>query len=430
MAGTKRCMRCLIGTYVGGVCSNCHRQETRQQEQDPSLLPEGSVLHGQYFIGEALGHGGFGITYAAWDMKHQRRVAIKELFPSTIVMRNPDRRSISVQFGQKAQFDHMFHCFEQEAMLLMRLQNQNGIVNLYHAFEDNNTAYYVMEYLEGADFRQFLAKNGAISWETLSPMLHTLLGALEKLHTEGLIHRDISPDNIFLTNDGNVHLIDFGSVRAYQGANHFTAYIKHCFAPWEQYRSNGKQGPWTDVYALSVTVYYALSGKLPPDAPQRKLNDTAVPLGQLCPQLPRHVAEAVMWGMAVEPEDRCQSIPELARLLYPDEKKSGAGLSGSLTCCKGRYQGQTWPLAPGQSCRIGRHPDCEINYPPDAQGISRNQCTVYRNNDGQILVRDENSSFGTYLISSQGQLRLAPMQWYLAGGCWLCFGQQEQYWIQ
>lgn len=431
MADIKRCTYCFSTTFKHGICAQCHRQPTNLKEASASALPPGYILHEQYYIGEVLGQGGFGITYTAWDLKNHRRVAVKELFPSKDVTRDPDHHGVSVREGQEAYFAQVSHCFEQEAMMLMRLQNQEGIIHLYHAFNDNQTIYYVMEFLEGVDLRKYLAAKGTMTWDVLAPILRILLQGLQKLHKEGLIHRDISPDNIFLTSDGNVRLIDFGSVRAYQGADHFTTFVKQNFAPWEQFLSNGKQGPWTDIYALSVTIYYALSGKLPPNASERRMMDEAIPLELLCPTLPKHVASAVMHGMAVLPEKRCQNVREFYHLLFPNEggQHTTHG-AASLTCVNGQYKGYQWHLMPGTSYRIGRNQDNEIHYPPDTHGISRIQCTIFVGEDGKVWVRDEKSRYGTYLISTHKKVRMAPMQWYYAHGCWLCFGNQEQYLIQ
>lgn len=427
MAAGKRCMSCMHGTIVNGICNSCHRKE---KAPPPNALPVESILHGRYCMGNVLGQGGFGITYAAWDRKENRRVAVKELYPSGDVSREADRCTVQIRKGQETYFAKVYNCFEQEAKMLMRLQGLEGVVSLYHIFSDNNTIYYSMEYLDGMDMGAFLTQNGRMPWEKLAPVTRTLLKALDRLHKEGLIHRDISPDNIFLTKDGTPRLIDFGSVRVYQGNDHFTAFVKRNFAPWEQYQAEGRQGPWTDIYAFCVTLYYALSGQLPPIASNRRLQDTVIPLGQLCPALPANVVNAVMYGMAVRMQERCQSARELEQLLFAGEGNTTSQLSLRLVCCGGQYKGRQWQLAPGSYYRIGRQPDCEIPYPANIQGISRVQCTVYMDENGRVMIRDEKSSYGTYLGAAQEKVRLEPGRWYLANGCWILFGQQEQYLIQ
>lgn len=401
---------------------------------DGSVLPAGTMLRGRYRVEKPLGQGGFGITYSALDLKTHNRVAVKELFPSHNVHRGENRRTVLVQQGQEDSFAHMRRSFEQEAQTLIQLQSQEGVVRLLHLFSENETAYYVMELLEGEDLNHRLKRCGAMSWEQLTPILKTILKALEQIHAVGLIHRDVSPDNIFLTSSG-ARLIDFGSVRTYQGGDHFTAFIKHSFAPWEQYLTNGKQGPWTDIYALCVTAYYALSGQLPPPATERRMNDTLKPLQTLCPRLPQEVCRAIHRGMAVQMEDRYQSIAQLRQALFrePGSRQISfrdPGLQANVLCLRGGFAGSGWAVAPGTALRIGRSPEGEVVYPANYQGVSRAQCTVYRTAEGKLLVRDEKSRYGTRLLMMGKLLPMEPGIWYSADGAHIFFGRQEEYLIK
>lgn len=415
-------MSCMYGTITNGRCSHCGRPPVPPEGRRADALPLNLKLHGRYWIGDVLGRGGFGITYAAWDEKENRRVAVKELYPSMDVSRGSDQCSVLVKGGQEEYFSQVYRCFEKEAHTLMELQ-QDGVVRLYHLFNDYNTVYYVMEYLDGQDLRNVLKQGGPMSWPALSPILKTILEALDCLHQRGMIHRDISPDNIFITREGRARLIDFGSVRAYQGNRSFTTFIKQNFAPLEQYKSSGRQGPWTDIYALCVTAYYALSGQVPPIAPERRLNDTAVPIGLLCPQLPPHAANAIQRGMCVSIEGRCQSAGELAAMLYPGESPAAEGRL--LRCCAGMKNGQSWRLLPGARLSVGRQ-GCSILYPGDARGISRTQCTIYMDGGGRIMVRDEGSSGGTFCAGT----RLNPGTWYLLQPGHVLSFAYEQYRIE
>jgi len=407
---------------TNGRCSHCGRPQVPPEGRRPDALPLGLELHGRYWLGNVLGRGGFGITYAAWDERENQRVAVKELYPNMDVSRGSDGCTVLVRSGQEQFFSQVFRCFEKEARTLMDLQ-QDGVVRLYHLFTENNTIYYVMEYLDGQDLSSVLNRSGPMSWPTLAPILKTVLDALSRLHERGLIHRDISPDNIFIPQEGKARLIDFGSVRAYQGNHSFTTFVKQNFAPLEQYKTHGEQGPWTDIYALSVTAYYALSGQLPPIAPERRLNDTAVPIGQLCPQLPSHVASGIQKGMCVPVEGRCRSAGELAQLLFPEE----AVVTGSRTllCCAGKKNGQSWRLRPGTCLTLGRK-DCSILYPGDAKEISRTQCTICMDGAGRIMVRDDGSSYGTFCAGT----RLQPGTWYLLQPGHVLSFAYEQYRIQ
>lgn len=397
-------------------------------QHNSAVLPAGTMLRSRYRVERLLGKGGFGITYSALDMTTQTRVAVKELFPSHSVHRGENRRTVLTHHGQEDNFAHMCKSFEQEAQTLIQLQSQEGIVRLMHLFSENGTVYYVMELLDGEDLNHRLKRCGTMSWEQLTPILKTLLKALQQIHSVGLIHRDISPDNIFLTSNG-ARLIDFGSVRAYQQNDHFTALIKHSFAPWEQYLTDGNQGPWTDVYALCVTAYYALSGHLPPPATERRVNDTLKPLESLCPTLPRDVCCAIQKGMAVQLGDRYQSMEQLYQALFHTALQNTGNLA-YVQCLRGGFVGSTWKLSPGTLLRIGRNPECEIRYPPERKDVSRTQCSVCCTADGRLLVRDEGSSNGTRFHSMGRMLTMEPRIWYSADGLHVFFGKQEEYIIK
>lgn len=454
MTAVKPCMRCFAGKYVDGKCIRCGHSEQLDRQTGGLMLPVGTMLHGRYYIGVPIGQGGFGITYAAWDAQTKNRVVVKELFPRGEVSRGEDGSSVKVLKGHEAMFRKLFDCFTKEANNLIQLKSQEGVVNIYHAFEQNNTGYYVMEYLEGEDLKHRMAAVKTVSWDEMQAMLRILLPALDALHGKGLIHRDISPDNIFLANDGKVWLIDFGSVRSFEGSGKMTRLAKQSFSPWEQISSQGKQGPWTDIYSLCVTVYYALTGELPPSASARRMGSSEVQLlNQRCSGVPEHAAAAIAKGMEVQPEHRFQTVEEMVQALFPGEnlvsrelkqtappktvpsekrREPAAPHKGYLriNCIQGVFHGQKWELHVGETLRVGRLPNLDVVYPVDTMGVSRQQCTFRAVSEHQIMVRDEKSSYGTYLIQQGSSIRMEPGQWYSANGCWVCFGQKEEYWIQ
>ena len=420
------CMRCMNGYYSGGRCTTCGSLEMHTQKI-PTALPIGYQLRQRYLIGCVLGKGGFGITYIAWDKNNGRRIAIKELFPSGVVERSADRHTINIVAEKKASFEAMLSSFQKEISMLIQLQNHKNILSLYHVFEENNTAYYVMEYLDGQDLGKLLKRQGPISWPQLTPIIKSMMDALEELHKAGLIHRDVSPDNIFITRDGEYRLIDLGSTRTYQDNSPLTAYIKLNFAPYEQFVPNGSQGPWTDVYSLCATCYYSLTGKNPAIAAHRYISDTLIPLDKLCPTLPKTVLNALESGLKVNWRERCQSISSLRKMMFPVEEPRYTGYPG-LVCISGINKGYMCQLFPGKQIRVGRSHECEVRYPAETSGISRRQCSFIMQNDGRVLVRDENSSYGTYLVSRDKQkMKLIPMKWYYADSGWIIFGKSEQY---
>ncbi len=266
----KRCTICWQGYYVNGVCSNCQHNEMSDSNRYPMVLPLMSSLHNRYVIGSVLGKGGFGITYSAWDNIEHRKVALKELFPAACVNRVDDDMRVTTHPSFTEYFETLKQKFEEEARLLQLLSRSHAtagvldIIQVFDLFHCNNTVYYAMEYLDGCDLNTYRKKHGRLSWDFLAPIMHRLLQTLSILHPQNIIHRDISPDNIFLLRNHSVRLIDFGVARTYQGKHNLTILKKEGFAPWEQISTNGKQGPWTDIYALSVTMYLLLGGRLPP----------------------------------------------------------------------------------------------------------------------------------------------------------------------
>lgn len=400
---------------------------TSYEHHTGASLYTGTTLRGRYRIEKTLGQGGFGITYSALDLQNRHRVAVKELFPSRCVMRAENQNTVMVHPGQESTFSHLQESFEREARILIELQNQEGVVRLMHVFSENNTMYYVMELLEGEDLMHRLKREGAMRWEQMAPILNTIMKALEQIHSVGLIHRDISPDNIFLTDHG-ARLIDFGSVRNYQGEANLTAMVKRNFAPWEQFLATGHQGPWTDVYALAVTAYYALSGQLPPPATERRADDKLIPLDKLRPEIPREICAAIHRGMMVLPENRFQSVRQLrSALKLGDAPQPQKTARFRLVCLRGSLAGKFWYLQPDSMIRVGRSSDCHICYPPDSKGVSRNQCELFFSRDARFYVRDCGSRYGTRLAAPGKVVVLEPGTWYAADGAHVVFGAQEEF---
>lgn len=239
-----------------------------------SHLPCGTKLSGgRYILGKVLGHGGFGITYIAWDSKRNRPVAIKEFFPNALSTRSEGESIVSC-YNSKSEkfFKEGVKKMLDEGERLSKFYKNESIVNVYDYFEANKTAYIVMEYLEGKDLKKYLEENGGkLDIDEAIEIILPVLNALNDMHKENLIHRDISPDNIFICNNGKVKILDFGSARlAVQDADKsMSIMLKKGYAPKEQYSSRSKQGPWTDVYAVSATLYELVTGHKPVDSMER-----------------------------------------------------------------------------------------------------------------------------------------------------------------
>ena len=268
----KRCLGCMQLYEEGSVCPHCGYIEGTEVEEAIHMSP-GTILRNRYTVGKVLGFGGFGVTYIGYDSVLDTRVAIKEYLPSEFSTRVPGQSQVLVFDGDKSeQFRDGMKKFVEEARHLAKFQNEPGIVRIFDAFEDNDTAYIVMEYLEGETLTAYMEKNGPIDEDKAVEMLTPIMESLKVVHAEGMLHRDIAPDNIFLTSDGEVRLIDFGASR-YATTSHsrsLTVIIKPGFSPEEQYRSRSDQGPHTDVYALGATLYKMITGITPPDAMERR----------------------------------------------------------------------------------------------------------------------------------------------------------------
>lgn len=414
MERQQRCPYCVDGYLVDTKCTRCGKKV--RDENRP--LPVGTLLNGQkYRLERALGSGGFGITYRAWDTETGRRVAIKELFPSNSARRYWNTAAIHLVSGQQQYFNYALKNFSREVKTICELRNYPEILRLYSYFGQFGTAYYAMEYLEGEDLGSLLRRVRNISWQQLSRPIWDVLRTLQILHNNDLIHRDISPDNIICLPNGSARLIDFGSVRDYANDTHFTTVIKRSFAPPELFLEQGGQDPRTDIYLLSGTIYYLLSGgKLPKHAHNRLSSleltgkDALIPLASYSPDAPEHVVRAVERGLSIDIRRRFRDMDEYMSALYPtaplanETKKQGV----RLACARGLFAGQSFPLEQGMVVTLGRGRGNNIAYPEGTKGISHRQCAFFVDTKGIVYIQDEQSRFGTYL----GGRKLPPNAWY------------------
>ena len=298
------CFQRLAGQY----CPICI------PKQNPvGTLAVGEVLAGRYIVGKILGKGGFGRTYLCLDTATNTRVAIKEYFPETLAHRDAGQKIVRPK-QDPALYKKGEKKFYKEASLLARLKDIPGVVKVESFFMENNTAYFVMEYLVGNDLRNYFQKDPHPNENLIIYIGIEVLKSLRSLHQKSVLHRDIAPDNIFMCENGIPKLIDFGASRVTIGtiSNSLSVILKPGFAPFEQYQTKGKQGPWTDIYALGATMYYLLKKRMPPDAVSRFNSDT-IDFSGISPYLGRILAKM----MAIRVEDRYKSadevLPELMR---------------------------------------------------------------------------------------------------------------------
>ncbi|MEI6260157.1 MAG: serine/threonine-protein kinase, partial [Deltaproteobacteria bacterium] len=272
------------------LCEHCGFDDGATQSS--LVLPLRTILNNQYVVGRVLGSpGGFGITYLGWDVHLQTRVAIKEFLPREYAMRETDRLSVTAHTGKdRENFQFGLQAFLEEARTVAKLVHPN-IVRVKTYLEQNHTAYLVMEYYDGLSVAEYVRqKGGRIPEKSAVGIMQFVLDGLRHVHENGYLHRDVKPANIYVTKRGQVILLDFGAARYALGehSRSLSVIVSPGYSPFEQYRSNGKQGPWTDVYACGATLYYLVTGQTPPTAVDRTDEDDPallIPPLQLSPGL-------------------------------------------------------------------------------------------------------------------------------------------------
>ena len=298
-----------------GVCPHCGYDD--KEEQPYLALPRGTILNGRYLTGKVLGIGGFGITYLGYDLTLDIKVAIKEYMPSGMATRYTDGYTVTLTGRTEKEYAAGMERFLDEARILAKLQNLPNIVSVHNYFKENNTAYFVMEYIEGMSLKEYLAERGnVIPYTEALAILLPVMKALCEVHSMNLIHRDISPDNIYITASGESRLLDFGAARFSLGDNKSVSVIlKHGYAPEEQYSSHGNQGPWTDIYAMGATMYRCATGTVPPDSIERMRNDNIKRPSELGVRMPPVIEGAIMKALSVKTSDRYSNMEAFVEVL-------------------------------------------------------------------------------------------------------------------
>ena len=275
-----------------------------------------TVLNGMYFIGRKLGRGGFGITYLGKDMNLNRPVAVKEYYPSEMAARYTDARSVRPYSGARDDYERGQRRAMDEARRIARMAQIPNIVQVHGAFEENGTVYIVMDYIEGQTLTNLVVEQGPLRWARVRRLMDPIMRALESVHRQGFIHRDISPDNIMLSSHGNTeqtYLLDFGAARSYSdNPGRMSEVVRQGYAPPEQYSSMGTQDVRTDEYALCATMYFLLTGKTPADSTQRLAMGSEMSTPRMLgSDIPAQAEAALMRGMSVHMQERYASLREL-----------------------------------------------------------------------------------------------------------------------
>ncbi len=306
------------------------------QKQIKRALSHGQMLVDEYRIDSVIGEGGFGITYSGVRMSDQHRVAIKEYFPSQYASREDAAvdAGLHVFGGDKAvQFEKGLAHFMHEAEILKRYSYIEGMVTVLDTCKANNTAYIVMEYVDGITLAQYIRENGVFAYDELVGLVTPIIKSLAQIHRQGVIHRDISPENIQIGLDNSFYLLDFGAAKQLDGQKRQnTVIFKQGYAPPEQYTGDGKQGAWTDVYALASTMYTALCGKTLDDAVHRMQRKDDADIESDLVMLEDWQRDALKKGLELEPSHRYQNMEAflLALTVKPSIEERITQVSGAV----------------------------------------------------------------------------------------------------
>lgn len=342
--GENLCYGCMSILEENGRCPRCDF-DMAEYKMSPHCIRPGNQIN-RYVIGRVLGEGNWGITYIGKDLLLDRAVAIKEYFPRQYVGRDTRKDNDNTVFVYNGQSDDSYQKelekFYQEAKKLSKFYDVEGIVSVGDFFYANDTAYLVMAYVEGVTLKEHIKRYGAMDGSDVLRLMKPMMKALQSVHKEGIIHRDISPDNILVNKYGKLVLIDFGSARKKSGTRtqSMTVMFKRGYTPEEQYYNRGKQGTWSDVYSLCATMYFMLTAVPPHEAIDRMLEDRMVSLCDM-PEVALSAVEkkAIMRGMAVKVNERTQDMSRLLEEIYgqnPAERSDNKKKKGIL-----------WKVLPG-----------------------------------------------------------------------------------
>ncbi len=352
---SKICLRCMKNSDEPEICPYCGREKAGQRTWSKALAP-GTILNNKILIGNILGKGGYGITYIGYDMLLEYPVAVKEFFPDEMVDRADDDKTVLVLDEVNGEeYQKETTAYLREARILAEFSKFPGIVAIKDLFYENNTGYLIMEYLGNGNLRKYVDNHGG--WlpvdETLE-LMEPVINILGKLHKSGLIHRDISPDNIMMDEDGSVKLIDFGGSKKLGMTNQQVFLGKWGFAPLEQMLSKiSEQGPWTDIYGICATLYCMMTGDVPPSSYERNEKDELIDISQYTIPIDKKIAATIMKGLSMEASERQQSIDELYKGLYgtyPDEKNNPQTKEEDIRIMRD-HNGRVW---------IGEYPMNEV----------------------------------------------------------------------
>ena len=305
------------------ICPFCGEVKITKPKEPIHLYP-GSILADRYVLGEAVGSGGFGIIYKAWDTKLETIVAVKEFFVSRLMTRATGAKEVIVNKKSQTEFDYRKTRFLAEARNMAKFGTHRSIPNVFEFFEDNGTAYIVMELLHGQGLNEYLKQvEGKVDQDFAILVANEIGKALISLHEQGIIHRDVAPDNVYICSDKElrIKLLDLGAAKLADTTDDVIDIIlKPGYSPVEQYDNTKGIGTWSDIYALGATIYVMLTGIKPDESTNRKINDTVVPPHELDESIPENLSNAVMKAMAIEKHMRFKTVAEFLKAINGEKK--------------------------------------------------------------------------------------------------------------
>lgn len=321
----KRCLECFSeyeDTF--SVCPHCGSVEDLTPKEPVHLAP-GTVLYDRYLLGKAVGSGGFGIVYKAWDLKLETVVAVKEFFVSRLVTRAVGLKELIITQKSQTEFTYRKERFLAEARTMAKFSNHKNIPNVFDFFEENGTAYIVMELLSGIPLNEYQKqqKNGKIDTEFALMIASETGNALRSLHEEKIIHRDVAPDNIFICSGKEImiKLMDLGAAKLTDSTDEVIDIIlKPGYSPPEQYDNSKNIGPWTDIYALGATLYYMITGEKPDESTNRKIEDTVAEPSSFDPEISENLNNSIMKAIAIDRHMRFKSISDFLKAINGEKK--------------------------------------------------------------------------------------------------------------
>lgn len=393
------------------------------KDQTTHTLRPGTILEERYRIERVIGQGGFGITYEAVNEKIEMTVAIKEFYCRDYTNRNVEESNdIQITSISEQNFERVKRRFLQEAKILSGFNDENAIVRILDYFEENGTAYIVMNYLYGTPLDQYLQKHGAMPWREVLEKFRPLIETLERVHNRGVIHRDISPSNIMVLENESLCLLDFGSAKdrfIEEGETATAIFSKQGYTPMEQYAHNGQLGAWTDIYALTAVLYECLTGTHPPDSVQRAIYDEYETLQDKGIEAPAGLDALLKKGLAVRVEGRYSNMGDLLDALNSllVEKKSKKVkwiclitlLAVCLCTASGvwfvhRYQEQIYfKFEKTESFRLARGENTTMDdFDRDFQRIEE-RIKILTGGEPYIWEKEENEYYGVLPLACLGE---------------------------